>query len=689
MTGLDTSVKPFIDGTQNENRFCLVNSRNRNRKIIRSGATVTTQYLGIFAPTAAPTGSGGTGTTFYYMYVYVSHTFPDPLALDPDPFIRSDSSPVSAAIASGTTPATIVGAISTDPQVTHVWLYMSTAAAGPFFRMATGYEVANTGTPTWTSTTTVDVTAPALEIDNAPPDTCRIGVESNGFYSYAGFVTLATTASATIGSSTVTGVAFPDGIIALNLQFVGDTTGGPDNTGIHIAVWVNSTTLNLVNVDGTLRNYDGPSNKTSASVNIWRLPSVIQISKRYNPDFTPGIVDPNFLIHGPGSVTGIAKPGSGFAIRYHYNNSGKKSVEIADFAEGVPPRRFQTTNIYSMSNPRAYVAAGSRMFYYDYNAGVIEDRGSVHIPITLPVIPNLIRSLNSISADISEMEYDESRNLLFLSVAPNGYGRSYYMIVYNLTTNSWNLWFMLPDVMAMRRIKDPTTGNIVIKMGSSQGSYTVWPSVNFNEAVGTSIFGSDITTDDSTHLTVSGTPFPASGDKLKDRWIMTWNDSNDVPVYQFARISDNTTSRLTLDTFIGPNSVSGWSPTPSAGDNYWVGPIQSILGPNWDYNSVPDDDGHVLDFSISTSGLLTTQNTRMELYRNFEQTPITGFPMIHNKYNDQSIDPDHQSYKLGSQKSIEAVGVTGWKVVDNNEAGLSIKSLIKRVRAITQEQTRK
>jgi hypothetical protein len=67
-----------------------------------------------------------------------------------------------------------------------------------------------------------------------------------------------------------------------------------------------------------------------------------------------------------------------------------------------------------MANPRAYVNAGNRMFYYDRNAGVIEDKGMMHIPMTLPVIPNLIKSLNGSSETISEMEYDESRNLLFL-----------------------------------------------------------------------------------------------------------------------------------------------------------------------------------------------------------------------------------------------------------------------------------
>lgn len=686
ISGLSDDVKPFIDGSPNENRYPLVNSRNRNRKIIRSGSTVTTQNLGIDAPTIAPTGAGGTGSNLFYKYVYVNKFFQDPLALEDDNHIRSDASPVSAAVASQTTPATIQGTASTDTQVTHVWLYLSDSAEGPFYRQSANYEVANSGTPTWTSETSVPTDGFILELDNGVPDTCRIVRESNGFYLYAGFVPLTETASVTIGSSTVTITSgtWPDGILALYLQFTGDTTGGPNGDGVFIANYATSTTLSLVNADGSADTYNGPSNKVDAAVRIWRASSVVQISKRYNPDGIPGTVDPDFILFEPGNITGIAKPSTGYALRIHSNNNGKKLVEIVDFAQGVPPRRFQVCSNYAMTNPRAEASAGPRMFYYDFDCGVIEDKGSVHIPITLSVIPNLIRSLGSESQSLSEMEYDETRNLLFLSVCPSGYSRAYYMIVYNLTTNAWNLWFMLPDVNAMRRVKDDSTSEVVVKMGSSFGSYTSWPSENFNEAVGTSRFGVLTTTDDATHLTDSAATFPTTGDKLKDRWVMVWNDLADIPVYQFARISDNTATRLTLDTFIGPNSTVQLNPLPQTGWAYWVGPIQSILGPSWDFNSIPDEDGQVMDVNVTTSNLDAGMTSKLSLYRNFETEPIMGTTFVHNLYADSSGDPDHQSVKLGNVSSVEAVGVTGWQITDNNESAMSIKAVVKRVKAISE-----
>lgn len=689
LTGLDQSVKPFTDGTENERRYILVNSRNRNRKIYRAGTTVAAQNAGIDFPTVAPTASGGSGTAFYYAYVYVNKFFVDPLALEPDPYIRSNSSPSFAAASASGAPTNITPTLSTDAQVTHIWLYVSSDNA-TFWRLPTGYEVANTGSPTWTGVTTIPTAGYNLEIDNYPLDTCRIVCEANGFYNYAGFIPLNFTANATVGSPTITITAntFPDGIIGLFLQFDNETTGGPSGSGIFIAKYASSTTLTLVDASGANYNYNGAGNKSNAPGRIWRASNVIQISKRYNPDFTPGVIDPDFLILGPASVTGIAKPSTGFALRYHYNTNGKKQVDIVDFTQGIPPRRYQTASAYSMSCPRAYAAAGGRMFYYDKDAGVIEDKGVQHVPVTLPVIPNLIRSLALASADIAEMEYDDSRNLIFLSVAPSGYSKGYYLIVYNLTTNTWNLWFMVPDVLSMRKIKQED-GTTVIKFGSSKGSITVWPSNNFNEGVGTSIFGVVSANDDSTHLMSAGTPFPTAGNKLKDRWVLVWDDSLVSPTYQFARISDNTSSRLTLDTFIGPNSTSGFSPVPTIGNAFWCGPIQSILGPCYDFNAIPDEDGQLMDFSVATSGLETTQSSRLSLFRNFETSPTVGASMVHNLYSDGSIDPDHQSLKLGANESVETTGVTGWQVTDNNEVGLSIKAVVKRIKAVQDAMNQK
>lgn len=688
---LSTETKPQVDGIgERDKRYVLVNSRNQNRKIIRSGSGLSTQLLGIAAPTVAPTAAGGAGADLFYRYVYVNEKFTDPLALEADdPWIRSNSSPVRTT-PSQTTPPTLTGTVSTDPQVTHLWLYVAAAVGGPFYRLTTGYSAANSGTPTWTGVISVPTAGYLEELDNYVPDTCRTVSETNGFFNYAGFVPITGNGTILIGGSTVTvttGTMY-DGVLALFFQFDGDTTGGPNNNGIFIVNYATSTTLNLVNADGTVDTYDGPANKTAAPFRIWRDQSIIQISKRYNPDAIPGIIDLDYLIRGSGPVSGIAKPTTGFAIRYHYNGNGKKSVEIADFTQGLPPRRYPTSSPYAMSNPKAWTAAGGRLFYWDAQAGAIEDRGATHIPITQISIPNLVRSLNKTATAISEMCFDETRNLLFLAVAPSGYTKNYYLIVYNLTTNSWNLWFMLPDVNTMARIEDANK-NVLIYMGSTNGSITTWPSVNFNEAVGSSQSGVVGTLDDSTHLTVIGTPFPTTGDLLKDRWVMTWNDSSDLPTYQFARISTNTSSRLTLDTFIGPNSTVAFSPIPSVGDAYWVGPIQSILGPNWDFNSIPDEDGKLFDLSVTTSGLDVGQVPRLSLFKNFETAASVGTTLIKDIYSGGTNDADHQSFKSGAQRSIEATGVTGWQITDNNEAALSIKAIVRRVKTVSETLNRK
>lgn len=688
LTGLDDSVKPMIDGATDgydgNRRYSLVNSRNANRKLYQSGSTVAAQLLGIEAPTVAPTGTAGTGNNLYYCYVYVNKKFRDLLASEADDyFIRSNPSPVLT-IASVSTKATaITPTLSTDSQVTHIWLYVSDSVNGPFVRLSSGYEVANTGTPTWDGVTAVPADTYTLETDNFPVDTCRIVTEVGGFYLYGGFVPLATTASATVGSPDITGTGFPDGIKGLFLQFTGESSGGPNGNGLHLVNYVSATQLKAVNTDGTDRNYDGTGNKTNAACRIFRAANAVQISKKWNQDFTPAPVDPDFIIRGPGNLTGITKPVAGYAVSLHYNDGMRKTVHLADFTQGVPPRIFPTASSYAMANPRAYVNAGSRRFYYDRDAGIIEDRGMAHIPVTLSVIPNLIRSLNPASEDIAEMEYDESRNLVFLSCAPSGYEKAYYLIIYNLTTNTWNLWFMLPDVLTMRRFKD-SNGNVVIKMGSSNGSITVWPSTGFNEAVGTSIYGNVASVDDATHLTALSSTFPTSGDKLKDRWIMVWDDSVECPTYQFARISDNTDSRLTLDTFIGPNSTTQLSPVPQIGWAYWVGPIQSILGPCWDFNSTPDDDGKVRDVSLTTNGLSEAQTPRIALYRNLDSEPMTGGKIPHTLYHDSSTDTYHQSIKLGNLIDVENTGVTGWKIIDDNEAALSIKAVVRRVKAVNE-----
>lgn len=686
LSGQSPDVKPYIAGTSRERRYPWVNSRNHNLKVIRSGDSVTTQRLGIDFPLNAPTGVPGTGLDLFYVYVYVNKNFTDPLAQEADdPFIRSNSSP-QLQIASQTTPATnIQGTVSTDPQVTHLWLYVGDGT-GLFYRLLTNYEQPNTGTPTWpVGVTSVPTTGYLLEIDNSVPDTCRVVEESNGFYFLGGFIPITNTGTVLIGGGVITmGSTVYDGIVALFLQFSGDTSGGPYKNGIFIVNYIDATHVQIVNLDGTNGVYDGPSNKTTAPLRIWRDASVVQITKRYNPDAIPGVVDPDFLIRVSGKITGIAAPSSGFVLRLHYNDFGRKSVYLADVSNGVPVRIIKTSSPYSMACPRAYAAAGNRLFYFDIAAGFVEDQGINHKSLSQMVIPNLMRSLNSTSIDTAEMEYDEYRNLLFLACAPPGYTRNHFFIVYNLTTQTFNLWFMVPDVNAMRKIYD-SNGIPSIYCGSSFGSVTIWPSTNFNEAVGTSQNGVLGANDDATHLTVVGTPFPVTGDKLKDRWVMTWTDAADIPVYQFARISDNTSSRLTLDTFIGPNSTTGFSPLPLIGDAYWVGPIQAILGPNWDFNSVPDSDGELKDVSISTSGVDANMVSKISLYRNLEPTPSIGSSLAHNLYADSSVDTDHQSFKAGVSQSIEATGITGWQVTDNNETPMSIKALIKRVRQISKQ----
>lgn len=691
-SSLADDTKPYLFGVpQRDQRLALVNSRNHNLKLIRSGQSVTTQRLGIDAPTVAPTGTAGTGANLFYRYVYVNHKFIDPRSQEDDGYIRSNASPVLT-IASATTSATLITpTLSTDPQVTHIWLYVASTVDGTFFRLDTGYEVANSGTPTWTGVTTVPTAGFQLETDNFVPDTCRCGEESNGFYCYGGFIPITASGSILIGGSTITvttGTMF-DGVAALFLQFSGDTTGGPNNDGIFIANYVSSTSVTLVNADGTADTYDGPSNKTAAPFRIWRDPSVIQISKNGNPDAIPGIIDADYLVQGQGAVQGMSKTATGFVMRFHYNNGGKKSVELADFSQNVPPRRMPTTSPYCMANPKAWCASGGRLFYFDANVGFVEDKGINHIPFSQGSIPQLVQSLNKTSTAISEMIFDDQRNIILMAVAPSGYTKNYYLIVYNIITNTWNLWFMLPDVLSMGRFADPTTGEVTIKMGSATGSITVWPSVGFNEAVGTSIAGVVSTVDDGTHLQVAGTPFPTSGDKLIDRWVMVWDDTANIPVYQFARISNNTSSRLTLDTFIGPNSTTSWSPIPQVGWAFWCGPIQSILGPSWDFNSVPDDAGKIFDVSATTSGLSAGQTMKLNLYREFESDPIMGQTMIQDIFVNQDTNPDHQKWKAGQNQSVEAVGVTGWQIVDNNEAPLSIKSIIKRVQQVAETLNRK
>lgn len=691
-SNLATDVKPYLFGVApRDSRLALTDSRNHNLKLIRSGQSVTTQNLGIAAPTVAPTGTAGTGGNLFYRYVYVNRKFSDPRAQEDDNFIRGNASPVLTIASVATNATLITPTLSSDTQVTDIWLYVSSTVDGTFFRLPTGYSVANSGTPTWTGVTTVPTAGFELETDNFVPDTCRSGEEANGFYSYAGFVAITATGSCNIGDGSVTwtsGTAY-DGILALFFQFSGDTTGGPNNDGVFIVQYASSSSITFVNPDGTPDTYDGPSNKTAADFRIWRDPSVIQISKNGNPDSIPGIIDPDYLILGQGAVQGMSKTATGYVMRYHYNNGGKKCVELADFTQGVPPRRMPTTSPYCMANPKAWCASGGRLFYFDANVGFVEDKGINHIPFSQGSIPQLVQSLNKTSTAISEMIFDDQRNIILMAVAPSGYTKNYYIIVYNIITNTWNLWFMLPDVLSMGRFADSTTGEVTIKMGSATGSITVWPSVGFNEAVGTSIAGVVATVDDGTHLTVAGTPFPTSGDKLTDRWVMVWDSTANIPVYQFARISTNTSSRLTLDTFIGPNSTTAWNPIPQVGWAFWCGPIQSILGPNWDFNSVPDDAGKIFDVAATTSGLSAGQTMQLNLYREFETSPIMGQTMIQDIFMNQDTNPDHQKWKAGQNQSVEAVGCSGWQIIDSNEAPLSIKAIVKRVKAVAETLNKK
>lgn len=696
LTGVSQDVKDWVEGTRRENRYTKTNSRNRNLKIIRAGDTIATQNLGIDAPTVAPTGTVGTGANLEYAYVYVNKKFIDPFALGGDPFIRSNRSP-ALTIASKTTKATLITpTLSTDTQVTHIWLYVRDSTVSAEFYRRTGgvaaYEVANTGSPTFDGVIAVTTAEPVLETDNEPPDTCQIAVEGNGFYSFAGFVPITGNGTIAIGGGTITvttGTMY-DGVRQLNLQFSGDTTGGPNGDGIFLVNYATSTTLSLVNADGTADTYDGPANKTAAAFRIWRADNIGQISKRFNPDATPGIVDLDFIIDGPGRITGIVKPASGFAQRWHYNSGQKKSVEIIDFTEGVPPRRFTTASEYAMAAPRCYAQHAGRIFYFDISVGFVEDKGVNHEPVSQGAIPNLVRSLSASSAAAFEMEYDEHRNLLMLACAPGGYNRNFYLIVFNLISQTWNLWFMLPDVYSMRKIYD-ANGIPSIWMGSSFGAVTVWPSEGFNEAVPSSISGTLSIASSGTNITDSTAAFPTTGSGLKDRWLMTWNDADDVPTYQFAHIRAtgtpaSTATVLECDEFINTVTSAAFSPTPAAGDSYWIGPIQSILGPMWDFNAVPDADGQVLDVSVVTDGLSTTQAPRIELYRDLETASTIGKKMTKNLYVDGTIDPTHQSWKSGVTNSIEATGITGVRIVDNNEVGLSLKTLIKRVRAAIEQR---
>lgn len=667
--------------------------------VVRLGIIPT---FSLTAPTTTVSGTS-TANTYGIAIVYRAANYDDGLSGDD---IQSNRSNIVDVTLAANQAAVLTKVTTSDAKVDAIDIYAALKTSGvynTFYRVVSG--CANSaGTVTFnilmaggfptggaTSEGTVDATGKVLATDNDFPTARPFNVMMDGRNVSFGGITKRVTATFTNGNGTVTTAeTVYDGIEFWFLKRDSDTSGGVDGRGTYLCRYATSTTVTLVNADGTADTYDGSSGSGTAT--IWQQPNR-GYSKLYNPHAEPA---DNVSDDYPGALlAGGAVPNTNRLLLM-----GRDFVVAEDYDQLPLTQGLNTiSNQYGCSSHFSVVAARGKLYWLDLG----KNRREIVSSDGTSVVPISTRKIKSI---LSRVTLDMNGDVWRVGFIPGAYIQEEGVIRWGLyldnnTVSNFNLELDLetgdvrgdPQFYSHRYLDVFTYGSIrgrtfigqygwtggVARIGQDNvlSRYRDW-------VEGGTLSGTLATSGQTVSvLTIASGTLYTTGDGLKGIQALVWREKDASgnlivnPTYYHCRISANTSSAFTVNYVETVNSVGRVtdvaSELPSApsgsGWRFAVGVIQAMIGPKW----ISAEDGRapvtLKEIAVTHRGQDLTPDTqspvRVHFFENFDTTARDS----------RYLDPSREGQQLTSTAKYggSAVGggtnpcrVAGFSIVDNN-----------------------
>jgi hypothetical protein len=648
-------AKDCIVGDRFMNRYGIFNGLELPRKI---DYNQNVSLLGFQLPTinSIVAGAGGgslsNGGWYAYRAVYASSKHVRPVAVldGSGTYTRGNGSDIMSAQATATQTLDVEVTGTTDAAVTHVMLYRSLGAStqagaesGPFYYVT---KEPVTNPTTLISDTTSDASVgQVLETDNFAPNAYRCAVAAYGYIFAGGNFPLGEghTCTVTPGSSTVTiseGILY-DGVKDWYFKCNGDNEGGIDGGGLYFARYVDSNTLQLVDVNGDALNYDGTLSGAGQEFTTYISGYSLRWCKYGEPEAWPTLNNINF----EGDIMGIAvMPNLPLLVVC----TDTPSIWILDLTQ-VGTYNFKTnkrliSTTYTASSHYSLEPVDTKLRGIDASLGCIwETDGVSVVDITRNSIPNIFKYLDNNIYKVRNWHcaYDYKNKIFGAFVSyKNSFRAVDFCLGQNVITGSW-FFNWEKDLLCTGHYVDPETQDHMILGGTqgSDGTGAVWgriwaPGVYDDWVPSGSLRSGLIVSATATELVVDNTDLDlwTDGSGMLGRWVLVCDANGENT--QVAYIDSNTANTITINDVVGGVLSNEFSPVPEEGWRFYIGVIEMRWGPKrFDFGD-PDNDKSVREIMVVMEDYDEDDLPLVRLYRGLESGYAVQRELTPSHYRD-------------------------------------------------------
>jgi hypothetical protein len=483
------------------------------------------------------------------------------------------------------------------------------------------------------------------------------------------------------GTSAVT---LYDGIALWFIKRDSDTTGGIDGKGTYYCRYASSTSVTLVNIDGTADTYDGSTG--GSTTRIWQEPNRAY-SKPLNPHAEPS---DNVSNDYPSALLA----GAGVPNTNRLLLMGREFVVAEDY-DRLPIEGYTLiSDQYGCSSFFSIVSAHGRLYWLDFGKGkreILMSDGTQVVPVATAKIKSILQRVTLDSngdvwrVGFLEGEYYDKEDTIrwFLYLDNETVAR--YVLELDLASGDPSFYPMAyMDAFTVGKIR----GEVFIGQFGWTGGVARLGQDNvpqrFRDWVeGGTLRGSlSSSSNTTTVLTIaSGTLYTASSG-LQGVNVMVWRESTAAgamianPTYYHCRISTNDSTTFTVNYVATVNAIGETTDvgvelptTPSgAGWKWAVGVIQGMVGPKWLAGSDPSKRITLKEMSVIHKGQATATTSDYLVahsFENFDTQPREAQKMDRKQAGQQVSDTTLFSHTSVGPKANPST-VVGFGIVDNN-----------------------
>lgn len=689
-------AKDCIVGDRLMNRYAIFNGLEKPRRI-DSNSNVTVLDFGtptiISVASVATAGFLENNKWYSYKAVYGSIKYTRPVAVEDatSNSTRGNPSTVSSVHSVfAASSATVTMTPSTNPAVTHLFLYRSTGAttqaeaeAGPFYYVG---QVANAAGNRVITDGLADASVGiAVETDNYPPNAYRYAIAAFGYIFAGGNFPLGSQCTVTLtgGSGTVTANmgAFFDGIVGWTFKQTEDESGGADQAGTFYANYVSNNTLTLVDALGVADTYDGTNAGSGKRFTCYLPGNVLRWCKYGEPEAWPLTNSVTF----EGDITGIAMiPNSSILLVF----TDSPSIWAFDMTL-IGTASFKTTkrlisSIHTVSSHYSLCPVDMRLRGIDmHRRCIIETDGVSVVDITSAVIPKIFEHLDHNENNIKNWHcaYDPNTHLFGAFVTfVNAHRMIDFCIGQNTVTRNW-FFNLEKDLLCTGMYIDPTTGETMV-LGGTQGLPAgggaavwgrIWAKGTWDDWFPGGLKSGTVISSTGTVLTVDNTTenlYTAAGG-LAGRWVLVTDSTGESP--QLAYILRNTANTITISSVINSVTSAMFTPIPVAGYKFYIGVIEMRWGPKYFDFGDPDNNKKILEVLLSMASYNANDLPFIRVHRGLEVGYKYHRTLIEGTYRTPSEKNENLYSRYDSH--IEECPRWGVSIVDRSYADTELSSL--------------